>query len=161
MVAKLVSYSNRYASSAFCGWGRGHLQMKVLCSPFFGSYLQFCCLAQERRTILNRHCHYFSNLWPLDSLQCWLKFMYRQEVFGEPQRAECFSLRWGWDTGREPRDKEKKVPSVMAGPWRPARDELSMTSYGKPNKQKTPPQTQGPGFHLTVNQKAQKAQASF
>lgn len=64
--------------------------------------------------------------------------MYRQEVFGEPQRTECFSLRWGWSTGREPRDKEKKVPSVMAGPWRPTRDELSMTSYGKPTKQKNP-----------------------
>lgn len=60
--------------------------------------------------------------------------MYRQEVFGEFQRVECFFLRWGWDIGREFRDKEKKVLSVMVGLWRLVRDELSMIFYGKLNK---------------------------
>lgn len=60
--------------------------------------------------------------------------------------AGRFSPRWDWGTGREPRDKEKKVPSVTAGPWRPARDELSMTSYGKPNKQKPHSKQKGLAF---------------
>lgn len=35
-------------------------------------------------------------------------------------------------------EERRKVPSIVACPWRQARDELIMTCWKKPNKQKTP-----------------------